>query len=171
MILEVDNKKIEYEIKKSKIKNLYIKIRNGQVIVSAPKKTSNEQIEDILKKKINWIYKNVSLQEQNVIEEKITDEQLILLEEKIKKYVNKYSNLIEKPNIVRIRNIKTAWGSCSSNKNITISAKLANKEEKQIEYVILHEMSHLKEMNHSEKFWGIVGKYMPDYKEVRKSLR
>lgn len=171
MILEYNNKKIEYEIKKSKIKNLYIKIRNGKVIVSAPNRTSNKQIEDILKKKINWICKNVSVQKENNIEEELTEEQLYQLEEKVKKYIEKYSNEIARPNAVRIRNIKTAWGSCSSNRNITISSKLANKTDKQIEYVVLHEICHLKEMNHSEKFWGIVEKYMPEYKKIRKSLK
>lgn len=171
MVLDYNNKKIEYEIKKSKIKNLYIKIKNGKVIVSAPNRTSNKQIEDILKNKIDWICKSVDTQNQNKKEERVTEKQLHVLEEKIREYVSKYSNLIAKPNIVRIRNINTAWGSCSSNKNITISSKLANKTDKQIEYVVLHEISHLKEMNHSDKFWRIVETYMPEYKQIRKSLK
>ena len=48
--------------------------------------------------------------------------------------------------------------------------QLAKKEEKIVEYVVLHEMSHLKYMNHSKEFWKIVEKYMPNYKEYRKKL-
>lgn len=171
MILEYNNIKIEYEIKKSKIKNLYIKIKDGKVLISAPNRTSNKQIEEIVKKKADWIYKSINIQKQKNQEEVITQERLDCLQEKVETYINKYKDLIETPNKVRIRNIKTAWGSCSSNKNITISMKLANKTDKQIEYVVLHEMSHLKEMNHSEKFWNIVKTYMPEYKEIRKSLK
>ena len=74
------------------------------------------------------------------------------------------------PNKVRIRNLKYAWGSCSSNRNISINLQLAKKEEKAIEYVVLHEMCHLIYMNHSKKFWDLVEKYMPKYKEYRKTL-
>ena len=81
----------------------------------------------------------------------------------------KQTNLV--PNKIRIRNIKYAWGSCSSNKNITINLKLVDKSEEEIKYVVLHELCHLKYMNHSDKFWNLVEKYMPNYKEIRKQLK
>ena len=79
--------------------------------------------------------------------------------------------LKEKPNKVRIKDLKYAWGSCSIKRNITINRKLAKKDEKVIEYVVLHEMCHLKYMNHSEKFWNLVKNNMPEYKEYRKMLK
>ena len=75
------------------------------------------------------------------------------------------------PNKVKIKNIKYAWGSCSSKKNISINMELAKKDEKVTEYVVLHEMCHLKQMNHSQKFWALVEKYMPEYKEYKKMLK
>ena len=74
------------------------------------------------------------------------------------------------PKKVRIRKIKYAWGSCSSNQNITISMQLAKKEEKVIEYVVLHEMCHLVYMNHSKQFWNLLEKYMPEYKIYKNKL-
>ena len=71
---------------------------------------------------------------------------------------------------LRIKNIKYAWGSCSVNKNITINLKLAIKNEKIVEYVVLHEMCHLLEMNHSKKFWKLVEENIKDYKKLRKEL-
>ena len=59
----------------------------------------------------------------------------------------------------------------SSNKNITINLKLAKKEEEVIEYVIVHEMCHLKYMNHSKEFWRLVENYIPEYKKYRASLK
>ena len=74
------------------------------------------------------------------------------------------------PKKVRIKELKYAWGSCSSNKNISINLKLAIKEEKAVEYVVLHEMCHLIHMNHSKSFWNLVEKNMPKYKEYKKLL-
>ena len=76
-----------------------------------------------------------------------------------------------RPNSWRIRDIKSAWGSCSSKRNITLSLNLVTKREEVIEYVVLHELCHLKHMNHSKDFWNLVGKYMPDYKVYRKELK
>ena len=76
-----------------------------------------------------------------------------------------------KPNNIRIRDISYAWGSCSANKNITISLKLIKYSKKAIKYVILHELCHLKYMNHSKNFWNLVEKYMPDYKEIKKEFK
>ena len=75
------------------------------------------------------------------------------------------------PNLWRIRDINYAWGSCSSKKTITLSLKLIKKREELIEYVILHELCHLKYMNHSKQFWELVEKYMPHYKLFRKELK
>ena len=75
------------------------------------------------------------------------------------------------PNKVRIRNIKYAWGTCSINRNITINYNLIKYSENVIRYVILHELIHLMYMNHSKEFWNLVGKYMPNYKEVKKEFK
>ena len=74
------------------------------------------------------------------------------------------------PNKIRIRDIKYAWGTCSANRNITINYKLIKYSEQAIRYVILHELCHLKYMNHSKEFWGLVEMYMPNYKMVKKEF-
>lgn len=75
------------------------------------------------------------------------------------------------PNKVRIRDIKYAWGSCSANKNVTISYKLIYYSKDAIKYVILHELCHIKYMNHSKDFWDLVANYMPNYKEIKKEFK
>ena len=75
------------------------------------------------------------------------------------------------PEEYRIKKVKTVWGSCSSNKKITINQNLMMYSRKAIEYVVLHEVCHLRYMNHSKKFWAMVEKYMPDYKKAEKELK
>ena len=125
-----------------------------------------------VEQKRNWILKKLEESKNKPEEREYTKTDIENLKNKLE-YIFpeliKQTNLV--PNKIRIRNIKYAWGSCSSNKNITINLKLVDKSEEEIKYVVLHELCHLKYMNHSDKFWNLVEKYMPNYKEIRKQLK
>ena len=75
------------------------------------------------------------------------------------------------PNKIGYRFAKGRWGSCSYENNISINYKLLQFNIKCIEYVVLHELCHIEEKNHSKKFWNLVSSYMSDYKSVEKELR
>ncbi|MEA3498204.1 MAG: SprT family zinc-dependent metalloprotease [Campylobacterota bacterium] len=75
------------------------------------------------------------------------------------------------PNKIGYRFAKGRWGSCSYENNISINYKLLQFDIKCIEYVVLHELCHIEEKNHSKKFWNLVSSYMGDYKSVEKELR
>ena len=167
----MNNKKItQYEIRYSKIKNVYIQIKDGKVIIKAPKRISEKELEKIIEKKSGWIEKNLEKTSQK------QEKSPLYTEEQFKKIVEKNaSELINTtgliPRKIRIRDIKYAWGSCSNNKNITINKKLISYSELAIRYVILHELCHLKYMNHSKEFWDLVQKYMPEYKKAKMELK
>lgn len=74
-------------------------------------------------------------------------------------------------NKVSIRNQKTRWGSCSARGNLSFNFNLVQYRKEIIDYVIVHELCHLKEMNHSNKFWNLVEKICPDYKALRRELK
>ena len=74
-------------------------------------------------------------------------------------------------NMVRIKNVKTIWGSCSSKKNLNFNFKLFFLPEALIDYVFVHELAHLKHMNQSIAFWSEVEKQIPDYKKRREELK
>ena len=167
----MNNKKItQYEIRYSKIKNVYIQIKDGKVIIKAPKRISEKELEKIIEKKSGWIEKNLEKTSQK------QEKSPLYTEEQFKKIVEKNaSELINTtgliPRKIRIRDIKYAWGSCSNNKNITINKKLISYSELAIRYVILHEFCHLKYMNHSKDFWDLVQKYMPEYRKAKAELK
>lgn len=161
---------LEYEIEYSKIKNIYIQIKDRKVIVKAPRRVSKKEIEKILEQKSEWIQKAVEK------ETKKQEKKPLYTKEKFKEIVEKNANELVKqtglvPNKITIKKIKYAWGSCSSKKNITINLELIKYSEQVIRYVILHEFCHIKYMNHSKDFWNLVEKYMPDYKQVKKEFK
>lgn len=72
---------------------------------------------------------------------------------------------------LRVANQKSRWGSCSSNKSISLNMKMLFLAENIMNYVIIHELSHITHMNHSAKFWDHVNKFEPNYKTYDKELR
>ena len=72
---------------------------------------------------------------------------------------------------IAIRNQKTRWGSCSSQGNLNFNYRIVDLPPKLAEYIVVHELCHLKEMNHGPSFWKLVEQGMPDYRQVRSDLK
>ncbi len=96
------------------------------------------------------------------------EELLRLLEHRIDVYNRHYGFDF---NDIKIKRMKSRWGSCSTKKNLNFNYRLIELPERLIDYVIVHELCHLKEFNHSKKFWNLVALMMPDWKSLRKELR
>ena len=168
---------MDYEIIYSKRKTVSIKIEQGNVVVKAPVGVTEKEIRSIVDKHRDWIDKAV-VREKNKREryESLDESQVRFLKKQARAYFTelceRYSALMGLSyNRISITSAKTRFGSCSSNKNISFSYFLMLYPEAAREYVVVHELAHLREMNHSPKFYAIVGKYMPDYKERKKLLK
>jgi predicted metal-dependent hydrolase len=72
---------------------------------------------------------------------------------------------------IMIRNQRTRWGSCSSRRNLSFNIKLITAPQQVVDYVVLHELMHLKEHNHSPKFWRLVQEKCPQYKQYESWLK
>ena len=91
-----------------------------------------------------------------------------IIHERLELFANKIGVKI---NTVRYKNQKTRWGSCSQKGNLNFNWKLVMAPMYIVDYVVVHELCHLIQMNHSKKFWQQVGSWIPDYKERRKWLK
>lgn len=179
-------------IRKGKYKNITIKIQNnGEVFVNAPKHLSNREILKFIEQKQTWINKNIN--KINVYKHffdkfdfnKFAYKNLQAYETKdIKEFYNKAfdsyilplaKNISLKTGIICLKilrtNSKRMWGSMNNKKEMRLNWKLIILPEKLIEYVIIHELCHIKYLNHSKLFWQEVSKYLPDYKSRRNSLK
>ena len=152
------------------------------VTVRAPRSASEKDIEEILKKKEAWISKHIEkikkTKERLEAEptEKLTREKVIALAEEalkvIPERVEYFARVIGVTyGKITIRNQKTRWGSCSSKGNLNFNCLLMLAPPEVLDYVVVHELCHRKQMNHSKAFWSEVEKVLPDYKEARKWLK
>ena len=79
-------------------------------------------------------------------------------------YKFKYKN-------VRIRNQKTRWGSCSKHGNLNFNYKIVLLPDNLADYLVVHELSHIRELNHSKRFWDLVGQTIPNYRKLQRELK
>ncbi len=91
-----------------------------------------------------------------------------LIPERIKHYENQ---LGLKPKVIEINESKSQWGSCTSDKKIAFNYRLMMAPMEAIDYVVVHELCHLKHMNHDRSFWRLVGSILPDYKTRKEYLK
>jgi len=145
----------------------------GNVTVTAPFFLSLSEINNWIQPKKKWIFKNINRLngiDQNNIE--ISNFTRNEAKAKIIEYV-KESSIITQTTInkIYISSAKTRWGTCSSKGNVRINWKLINAPDEILQYVIFHELCHLKHPNHSRQFWAEVSKYDPQYKIHRKWLK
>jgi predicted metal-dependent hydrolase len=152
----------------------------GEFIVTAPPRATQIMIESLIKLKADWIldkinhFKNVikiprkSKAEQKAEYARLKNDALKIATEKVA-YWNTFYNFKYKN--ISIKNQKTRWGSCSRNGNLNFNYKIALISDKLADYLVVHEISHLGEFNHSAKFWALVAKTIPDYAIVRRELK
>lgn len=99
------------------------------------------------------------------------EEALTLFADKMKECISHHPEYDFRPSSLSVKKMRSRWGSCSKDGKITLNVALVKIDNKYLEYVILHELCHLKEMNHSDKFYKILSAICPDYQTIRKEMR
>lgn len=171
---------INFKINKSKrFKRMRLVVRRDMsVVANAPYGLPNIIIYNFLKSKTPWVIKSLNyfkkFQNLPVVKTSRKD----YLENKLKALSlakNKvlYWNQFYKFSVGRvgIKNQKTRWGSCSRKGNLNFNYKIVHLSEKLLDYLVVHELCHLKEFNHSKNFWQLVGQTIPNYKILRTELK
>lgn len=110
--------------------------------------------------------------DQEVIENALKAWYMERAKEIISERVSFYQNQIgEKVSSIRIKDVRSRWGSCSSKRNLNFNWRLVMAPLPVLDYVVVHELCHLKEMNHSKEFWKLVREVLPDYQQQREWLK
>ncbi|MEZ3487589.1 MAG: M48 family metallopeptidase [Lachnospiraceae bacterium] len=150
---------------------------DGQVVVRTPYSVSRAEVERFLEERGEWILKNrQDLMDARKKKTAITEEMrkagvekaLRIFPERVEYYARLMGISYGR---ITIREQKTRWGSCSGRGNLNFNWKLVLMPPEILDYVVVHELAHRREMNHSRAFWKIVEQVLPDYQERRKKLK
>ena len=167
---------VSYQIIRSDRKMIAIQILpDGKVLVRAPKRMRMDDIRRFVDSKAEWIEKHLSNRTSQK-QQKFTEEEMKALREKARilltERVQHFAPLIGVTyNQISIRAQHTRWGSCSSKGNLNFNCLLALVPMEVLDYVVVHELCHRKELNHSDRFWNEIAKILPDYKVRKKWLK
>lgn len=168
-----------YQVIRSNRTTLALEVnKNLEVIVRAPKRISPSIIETFVAQQEPWIAKAIEQQKCRLATQPPapTAEECKALRQKAKAYLPQrvayYSNIMGvSPTRITITGAKTRFGSCSPKNSISFSYYLMQYPPRAIDYVVVHELAHIRHHNHSKQFWALVEQYMPDYKIRRKLLK
>ena len=162
----------------TRAKHVRIAIRgDGTCVVTAPKRASRQVIDKILAEKAGWVQATLDKLKKQPQPyswlgtpaelKKFKSSALRLAKDRLQ-YFNQFYGFTWKD--VAVRNQRTRWGSCSSTGRLSFTYKISLLPPHLADYIIVHELCHLKEMNHSKRFWALVAKTQPEYRELKHEL-
>lgn len=151
---------------------------NKKIIVTVPRGVSDSVVDKFIKDKTDWISRNINIFKnfigvsypfsgrKNYL--KYKESARVLIKQKVE-YFNQCLGFSYKN--ITIKNQKTRWGSCSETGNLNFNYKILFLPERLQDYIIIHELCHLRELNHSKKYWSLVASIIPNYKILEKELK
>lgn len=170
-----------YKVIRSQRKTMAVEIhQDGQIVVRAPYRISQTRIRQFVEEKSDWIQKNLEKmqgkqQEKTQLPKLSPEERARFQKAAGEVFLQRSRYFAELLNVhfnrITIREQKTRWGSCSSKQNLNFNWKLILAPPEILDYVVVHELCHLKEMNHSPAFWHEVEQILPDYPQRKKWLK
>lgn len=169
-----------YEILRSSRRTLALEIRDGRLLVRAPRRATQAEIEALLEKHGAWIEKHLQRAEAQraaaealaplTVEElrALAERALQVIPERVRYYAPKIGVTYGR---ITIRAQRTKWGSCSAQGNLNFNCLLMLAPPEVLDSIVVHELCHRREMNHSERFYAEVLRVFPDYRKWNKWLK
>jgi len=179
---KINNEKITYTLRKSKrARRMRLTINcEGTLTVTLPNSIffGESSAERAIQEKAQWVLDKLSYFKKHQHKYFFKGSKRKLLKHKdiardlVTKKIEYFNQFYDfNFNKISIRNQKTRWGSCSRSGNLNFNYKIILLPEKMADYIIVHELCHLGEFNHSKKFWSLVAKTIPEHKKIRKEIR
>ncbi len=152
---------------------------DGSVVVIKSRRVSDSKVRELVENKKPWILEKIAdmaVRPKKLLAHYNTPEHYkdhkeaarFFVAQKIAQW-NKFYNF--PIGNIAIRNQATRWGSCSRKGNLNFNYKIIFLPEHLADYLVVHELCHIKEMNHGQKFWDLVGETIPKYETYRKELQ
>lgn len=173
----MNDRTFSYSVHRSDRKTIAIRITpEGQVEVRCPRRMKDADIRRFVEEKAAWVEKHLAARANRPVPEKFTPEQIRLLALQAKQSLPPRAERYARQmgvhyGRIAIRSQHSRWGSCSGKGNLNFNCLLMLTPPEVRDYVIVHELCHLRQMNHSPQFWAEVEAVMPNYREPKKWLK
>ena len=175
----IDGLEIELTRKRIKRMNMRIKEPDGRIVISAPFSTRDRDIAEFVRSKRSWIDRNVAVVRRRALAhpEPESRAEKEARRRDLKKRISERLPVIENATGLRsngwtVRDMHTRWGSCNTNTHhLNFSLMLSTRSDAELDYVILHELVHTVVPNHGPDFYALMDRFMPGWKQIRKSLK
>lgn len=146
------------------------------VVVRAPYSANDALINDFVSKNSQWISKAIERKRAYLSRVNITDNEVESLirqaKDIIPKRVDYFSSIMNiYPTGIKITKAKKRFGSCNQKNSLCFSCFLMQYPLEAVDYVVVHELAHIRHHNHSAEFYSLIRRYMPDYKQREKLLK
>jgi len=167
---------VPYQIIRSDRRTIAIQIKaDGEVVVRCPRRMRTEEVRRFVERKADWLGKHLAKRPSQDVP-KFTPQEMERLRAQARTLVTAraeyYAPVVGVTyNRIAIRAQHTRWGSCSGKGNLNFNCLLALVPPRVLDYVVVHELCHRKELNHSECFWREVARILPDYQAQRAWLK
>lgn len=160
------------EYRKIKNMNLYVRPEQGEVLVTVPFRTPRERVERFLYEKEGWMRRHLERTRVTCEHPPVSEGQIEKMKRQVLGYAQKWETIMGvHASGWTLRDMKTRWGSCTvSTGRIRLNTRLVFCPEECLEYVIVHELCHLIEPSHNQRFKSCMTKFLPDWKERKKKL-
>jgi predicted metal-dependent hydrolase len=179
-MIVLSGREIEYQLRTAtRTRNIRLTIYPGRgLVVSVPSQMAIATVEKFLAQKTDWITKHLDKLPQSPTGNYLRTTRGDYLKYKTKALELSTRKVVQWNSVygfayknISVRNQKTRWGSCSSRGNLSFNYRIVDLPEHLVDYLVIHELCHLKEMNHSQKFWNLVAIACPDYRQSRRELK
>lgn len=176
---------VEYNLIRSARKTIAIQVSlDGSVTVRVPNRCSRKAAEEYVRKNKEWIRKTRERMQEKAQERMNFQEWLPewtetdykehreLARQVLRRRAEYYAGQMQVSyGRIAVKDQKTRWGSCSSKGNLNFNWRLILAPEEVLDYVVVHELAHRREMNHSQQFWQLVESVLPDYRQRKRWLK
>ncbi|HIH44603.1 MAG TPA: M48 family metallopeptidase [Candidatus Methanoperedenaceae archaeon] len=171
--VRINGIEIPYNVSHRRVRYPRLEFTKGNLLVVLPKSFSDES--ELLEKHSSWIYRKYVLIRQSLenagertLSERTDAEFRALVESLVREYAGELDVTVS---TIRYRTMRSKWGSCSSDRNLTFNTRLKFLPARLIEYVVFHEVAHIVQMRHNSRFWKIVHTRWDNHKKYESDLQ
>ena len=168
----IDGQSWSYFLENRPGRSLRLEIKDGKIYLFKPRWVAEKSAQEFLVSRRAWLERTLKKEREQIPLLPLSPQECLVFKEKLEarlEHFNRFYNFSWRQ--ISVRHQTARWGSCSAGGILSFNSRIQRLPENLQDYIIVHELCHLGEANHSSSFWALVARVVPDYKERRQQLK